>query len=71
MNRDSAIHLAPGDVVMRDEDVFRVAGYPEIVVFQKKSTVRVAVKDAFGRTQVLVREDIDKCLRKAAKVKKN
>jgi hypothetical protein len=66
---DVAIHLAPGDIIMGNGNIFRVAGYPELVVYKKKQTVRVAVMDVFGRTQVLVREDIQKRLRKAAKEK--
>jgi len=65
MTKDVAIHLVPGDIILGTEDIFRVAGYPEIIVHLKRETVRVAVKDAFGRTQVLVREDMIRRLRKA------
>jgi hypothetical protein len=71
MTSEVAMRLGPGDILLCNEDVFRVAGYPEMVVYQKRKTVRVPVRDAFGRTQVLVcvREDIRKSLRKAGRVK--
>jgi hypothetical protein len=69
MTSEVAMRLGPGDILLCNEDVFRVAGYPEMVVYQKRKTVRVPVRDAFGRTQVLVREDIRKSLRKSGRCK--
>lgn len=66
MTTDSAMQLNPGDTVLALREVFRVTGYPEKVKWQRRNTVRIPVLDGYGRTQVLLREDIVRCLRKAA-----
>jgi len=66
MTKEVAMLLGPGDIVLGKEEIFRVAGNPEMVVYRNKKTVRVPVNDVFGKTVVLVREDIIRRLRKAA-----
>lgn len=56
--------VIPGDTIQGHEDYFRVVDYPEEVIWGGKKDLRVPVADAFGRTRVLVREDMVRGFRK-------
>lgn len=58
--------LQQGDRVETAEECFVIVSPPEKVKWSGVETFRVPVKDAFGRTSVLVCEDIVKCSKKAS-----
>ena len=67
MRKKTSKTLAPGDLVESIGELFTVAAYPENIIWGGRNLLRISAKDIFGKTKVLVGEEIIKSTRKSAK----